>query len=77
MPNFKVRLIVSINRTDTLEKCQETLAAVKEVRSPYIVGIELSGDPRSGSFGTFEQELAAFRSETGLKISIHCAEVEE
>ena len=77
LDNFKVRLLVSINRSDTLEAAQESLAAVRELRSPYIVGIELSGDPRSGAFSTFETELAAFRDETGLKISLHCAETEE
>lgn len=46
MPNIKVRLLVSINRQGTLEAAQETLALVKEIQSPYIVGIELSGDPR-------------------------------
>jgi len=53
------------------------LAAIKELKSPFIVGIELSGDPRTGAFGTFEAEFAAFREETGLKVSIHCAETED
>jgi len=77
LPSFKVRLLVSINRSDTLEAAQESLAAVKELQSPFIVGIELSGDPRSGAFSTFENEFAAFREETGLKVSLHCAETEE
>ena len=77
MPNIKVRLIVSINRQGTLESCQETLAIVKELADPLIVGIELSGDPRQGEFATFDAELQSFRRETGLKVSLHCAEVEE
>ena len=78
MPEIKVRLLVSINRQSSLESCQETLSIIKTMLpSPYIVGIELSGDPRHGEFATFEAELQAFRLETGLKISLHCAETEE
>ena len=77
MPNLKVRLLVSINRQSSLESAQETLELVKETDSRFIVGVELSGDPREGSFTTFEDELRRFREETGKKISLHCAEVEE
>jgi len=77
MPNIKVRLLVSINRQSSLESAQESLALVKEIESPFIVGVELSGDPRQGKFATFEDELQAFRLETGKKVSLHCAEVEE
>lgn len=77
MPNIKVRLLVSINRQRSLEECQDTLALVKRVQSPHIVGIELSGDPRQGEFATFEAEMQAFKQETGMKVSLHCAEVEE
>jgi len=62
MPEIKVRLLVSINRQSSLESCQETLSIIKTMLpSPYIVGIELSGDPRQGEFATFEAELQAFR----------------
>ena len=77
MPNMKVRLLASINRQGTLESAQETLALVKKLNDPLIVGIELSGDPREGQFSTFEAELQAFKQETGLKVTLHCAEVEE
>ena len=76
-PNIKVRLLVSINRTSSLESAQETLALVKEIESRFIVGVELSGDPRDGSFATFEADLRSFREETGMKVSLHCAETEE
>lgn len=42
----------------------------------YVVGIELSGDPRVGDFGTFRGELVRAK-ESGVKISLHCAEVIE
>ena len=41
------------------------------------MGVELSGDPRAGDFATFSEELSAFRQETGLKLSLHCAETED
>ena len=77
MPTLKVRFLLSINRTASLEAARETLALAKEIDSPYIVGVELSGDPRSGEFATFEEELRTWREETGMKISLHCAETEE
>ena len=77
LPNIKVRLLVSINRQGSLEEAQDTLQLVKDTKSPFIVGVELSGDPRQGQFTTFEEELRAFRQETGFKISLHCAEAEE
>jgi len=61
MPNIKVRLLVSINRQGTLEAAQETLAIVKELADPLIVGIELSGDPRQGEFSTFEADMQSFK----------------
>jgi len=77
MPSIKVRLLVSINRQSSLEQAQESLSLVKEIQSPFIVGVELSGDPRHGNFSTFEGELRTFRLETGKKVSLHCAETEE
>lgn len=44
--DIKVRYLVSINRQAGIKKAQETFELVKEVKSPYICGIELSGDPR-------------------------------
>ena len=74
LPNIKVRMIVSINRKSSLEEAKETLQLVKDTDSPFIVGVELSGDPRQGEFATFEEELRTFRQETGKKITLHCAE---
>lgn len=44
--DIKVRYLVSINRQAGIKAAQETFELVKEVKSPYICGIELSGDPR-------------------------------
>ena len=53
MPAIKVRLLASISRNGTLQDAEETLNVVREKNSPYIVGFEISGDPRSGDFFTF------------------------
>ena len=78
MPNMKVRYIVSVNRTDTdVDGIRETLGVIKELASPYIVGLELSGDPRSGSFETVKEVIEEARRDHGLKVTLHCAEVPE
>ena len=41
-----------------------------------VVGLELSGDPRSGSFSTFAGEFKRAQ-DAGFKVSLHCAETAE
>ena len=54
MPTIKVRVIASLSRNGTLQDAEETLEVVRQkMDSPYVVGIEISGDPRSGDFFTF------------------------
>lgn len=43
---IKVRFIASFNRQSGVEAAMATLGLIDEIRSPYIVGVELSGDPR-------------------------------
>lgn len=50
------------------------LAILQE--DPYLVGVELSGDPRVGDFSSFAPCLARAK-EHGLKVSLHCAELPE
>ena len=40
------------------------------------MGLELSGDPRSGDFAVFTEEFRRAK-ELGFKISLHCGETEE
>ena len=42
--DIKVRFLASINRTVPVECAKETFDIIKEIKSPYIVGFELSGD---------------------------------
>ena len=76
---LKVRYIVSIDRTKSVEEARENLAMCVAARkeSSLVVGLELSGDPRKGSFSDFLPVFEEARKEHGLKITLHCAEVEE
>lgn len=51
--NIKVRYIISINRACGVEAATKTLDLLADLKSKYICGIELSGDPRSGKFEDF------------------------
>jgi len=46
--DIKVRYLVSINRQAGPEAAKATLELIKELKSDYICGVELSGDPRTG-----------------------------
>jgi adenosine deaminase len=74
-----VRYIISINRTQGVEAARENLELAVQARkeSNIVVGLELSGDPRSGSFADIKPVLEEARTEHGLKITLHCAESEE
>ena len=72
-----MRYVLSINRQGTVQQAEEILQLLEEVKSPHIVGVELSGDPRVGNWEDFRDVLDKARSQYGKKISLHCAEVEE
>lgn len=82
--SIRVAFLISVNRTaevatakeavDLLVKFQERAAAEKT--PPVVVGLELSGDPRSGSFSTFAGEFKRAQ-DAGFKVSLHCAETAE
>ena len=84
-PTTKARLLLSINRTSTLEDAFGTV----EVANKYfykdknegennkynrVVGVELSGNPAKGQFKTFLPALERAKS-YGIPISIHTGEV--
>jgi adenosine deaminase len=52
----------------------DSCAAGDRVYGPYIVGIDLSGDPSGGSAVTFFPVLSVARA-AGLRISVHAGEV--
>ena len=48
----------------------------KEAKESYLVGVELSGDPRTGKFSDFKGALEKAKVES-LKVSLHCSELPE
>ncbi|KAI8147604.1 hypothetical protein BJV82DRAFT_508333 [Fennellomyces sp. T-0311] len=71
-----VRLIVSIDRRNTLEEAYEAVRLATQFRDQNVVGIDLCGDVHQGSF---EQLLPAFeKAKTeGFKVTLHFNEVKE
>lgn len=74
--DIKVRYLISINRQAGVEAATETINLIKEIKSTYVCGVELSGDPRFGSFSDYIDLFTHVRSNLGLKISLHCAETQ-
>ena len=82
--SLRVCFLVSVNRAQPVETAAEAVdllikykeKAVAANEEPIIVGLELSGDPRVGSFSTFRPEFERAQS-LGFKVSLHCAETKE
>lgn len=63
--NIKVCFLVSVNRAQPAETATEAVELLIKYREkaaaanedPIVVGLELSGDPRVGSFSTFRPEF--------------------
>ena len=58
---MKVRYVASINRGAGVDAARTTLDLIKDLQSPLICGVELSGDPRSGRFSDYSQLLQEVR----------------
>lgn len=74
---IKVKLIISINRKESLESAEENVDLALEFARLYpniIVGIDVSGDPLQKKFTDFVKMLEKARKE-GFKFTIHCGEV--
>ncbi|CAG9858032.1 unnamed protein product [Phyllotreta striolata] len=70
-----VKLILSIDRSQDAQTARESLDVIlkmKEKHPEIIKGLDLSGNP---SVGNFDVNLFEKARRSGLKISIHCAEV--
>ena len=74
---IKVRYLVSINRQAPVEDAKASVEAMRVVNSPYVVGVELSGNPKTGNFNDFKPLFDEIREKENLKISLHCAETED
>jgi Adenosine deaminase len=71
-----VRLLISIDRSKSVEENEETVELVLGVRtrSELVVGIDLSGNPLKGSFVDFLPLLEKCRN-MGMFVTVHTAEV--
>eukprot|EP00347_Sterkiella_histriomuscorum_P010625 403375548 len=78
--DIRVRLLLSLQRIPQYNEERskgliDLAIKFKEERNKYVVGIELSGDPRVGSFDDYKIDLERAK-EAGLKITLHCGETE-
>lgn len=73
--NITVKLLLSINRNQTLHDSEESLKVMIQMKENYpdvIKGIDLSGDPNVGSFN---HGLFLKARESGFLVALHCAEI--
>ncbi|OAD75759.1 hypothetical protein PHYBLDRAFT_154832 [Phycomyces blakesleeanus NRRL 1555(-)] len=71
-----VRLIVSIDRRDTLEKAQEAVDLALHFRSQGVVGIDLCGHVMEGSFVALRPAFDRAKQH-GFPLTLHFGEVKE
>ncbi|XP_020594005.1 adenosine deaminase-like protein [Phalaenopsis equestris] len=69
-----VRLLLSIDRRETMAAAMETVSLALEMREFGVVGIDLSGNPVVGEWTTFLPALK-YAKEQGLPVTLHCGEV--
>ncbi|KAI0118595.1 Metallo-dependent hydrolase [Nemania sp. FL0031] len=74
-PSIQVRLILSIDRRNTLAEASEVVALATRFADRGVVAVDLCGDPAKGDVSLFTPAFAAARA-AGLKITIHFAEAE-
>jgi len=74
-----VRVIVSINRSASLDVALDTVAVAGEYaaadKGGYVVGVDFSGNPHHASFEEFEPVFRLARNRYGLSTTVHTAEV--
>ncbi|KAK4179653.1 putative adenosine deaminase-like protein [Triangularia setosa] len=73
---LKTKLILSVDRRNTLAQAEEVLELCRKFRGEGVVGIDLCGDPACvDNLGTFTPVFQRAKQE-GLKITLHFAEAE-
>ena len=75
---IKVKLLLSVDRSQTLSSAKETVALCQAFQKLYpniIVGIDLSGDPEKGDVLPLLDVLSVAKKESNLKFSFHLAEI--
>ncbi|KAF7730035.1 hypothetical protein EC973_002980 [Apophysomyces ossiformis] len=74
--NIIVRLIVAIDRRNSLEEAQEAVDLALQFRSQGVVGMDLCGDVLAGSFDELKPAFLRAKAE-GFKLTLHFNEVEQ
>ena len=72
-PGIVVRLLLSIDRSDTLDAAEEIVALAAEYASPdlhggIVVGVDFSGNPNNGKFADFVPILSKARLQYLLQL---------
>ena len=68
-----VRLIISLNRHETIAQAQKVVEIALERKDQGIVGIDLAGNEAEFSAGPF-RELLSIAKKQGLRVTIHAGE---
>eukprot|EP00850_Spirogloea_muscicola_P005382 SM000024S07844 [mRNA] locus=s24:792718:802523:- [translate_table: standard] len=72
--DIQVQLLLSIDRRESADAAMETVRLADEYRDRGVAGVDLSGNPSVGNWGTFLPALLWAR-EHWLPVTLHCGEV--
>lgn len=70
---MRARLILSVDRRNTVAQAEEVVDLCLKYRSAGVVGIDLCGDPVKGDVRIFTDTFARAKA-AGLKMTLHFAE---
>ena len=68
-----VRILLSIDRSKSIDDALETIELFNKLQSKFIVGIDFSGNPYAKSFKDFQQ-IFDFIRQRGMMLTVHIAE---
>ncbi|KAK9794244.1 putative Adenosine deaminase domain-containing protein [Seiridium cardinale] len=74
-PSIHVRLILSVDRRNTLPEAEEVVVLAEQFAPHGVVAVDLCGDPAKGDVSLFTPVFQAAK-DAGMKITIHFAEAE-
>jgi len=75
--SLHTRLILSIDRRNSLEQALEVVELCRQFQGQGVVGIDLCGDPKKGGIESLAPAFEAARQIPGLGITLHFAEAAE